>query len=168
MSAGASGTGPAELAGRLRLAISRLNRQLRNQQIRGLTPSQLSALYTVEQHGPLRLSDLACHERVRRATLTRCAASLEDLGLLERRADPDDGRAALMALSPVGRRLVDDLRRERTTLLTRRLEALDAAQRRTLAAALPVLEALTADEPYPTTPPGQPCRVTAAAQREWS
>lgn len=147
MSANPPDPGAAELASRLRLSIGRLMRQLRHQNVGGLTASQLSALYTVEKHEPIRLSDLACYERVSPPTLTRCVASLEELGLLERRPDPDDGRAALITLSPSGRKLTADLRRERTTILTGRIEGLDAAQRRALAAALPALEALTADEP---------------------
>lgn len=147
MSATPPDPGTAELASRLRLSIGRLMRQLRHQQIGGLTASQLSALYTVEKHEPIRLSDLACHERISPPTLTRCVASLEELGLLERRSDPDDHRAALITLSPRGRELAEELRRERTTILTERIEGLDAAARRALAAALPALEALTADQP---------------------
>lgn len=150
--------GAAELASRLRLSIGRLTRQLRHQNVGGLTASQLSALYTVEKHEPIRLTDLACHERISPPTLTRCVASLEDLGLLERRPDPDDRRAALITLSPKGRGLAADLRRERTTMLTSRIGGLDAAQRRALAAALPALEALITDEPPPPHP------VTGARQ----
>ena len=132
----------AELAGRLRLAVGRLGRQLRYQQIGGLTPSQLSALSTVEKHGPLRLSGLACHENVSVATMSRCIAALESQELLQRRADPDDRRSALLVLTPSGSQLLDGVRREHTTLLAHRIGALTPEQQRILTTALPVLEIL--------------------------
>ncbi len=137
------------LAGRLRMVISRLGRQLRQQQVGGLTPSQLSALSTIDQHGPIRLGDLACRERVSPPTLTRCVATLEELDLVQRQPDPDDRRSVLMVASTAGRQLLEDLRRERTALLTCRIEALDSESRRALAAAMPVLEALVADDADP-------------------
>jgi DNA-binding MarR family transcriptional regulator len=134
------------LAGRLRLVISRLGRQLRQQQVGGLTPSQLSALSTVDQHGPIRLGDLACRERVSPPTLTRCVATLETLELVERQPDPDDRRSVLMGISAKGRRFLEDLRRERTAILTCRIEGLDSTSRQALVDALPVLEQLVADD----------------------
>jgi DNA-binding MarR family transcriptional regulator len=134
------------LAGRLRLVISRLGRQLRQQQVGGLTPSQLSALSSVDQHGPIRLGDLACRERVSPPTLTRCVGSLETLELVERQPDPDDRRSVLMVISTKGRRLLNDLRRERTAILTCRIEGLDGQARQALVDALPVLEQLVADD----------------------
>jgi hypothetical protein len=48
-----------ELAARLRLVVGRLNRRIRIDGRESIPPLQLSALVTVEQHGPLRLSELA-------------------------------------------------------------------------------------------------------------
>jgi len=44
---------------RLRVALARLSRRLRRHELAGLTPTQLAALATVEQSGPMRLGDLA-------------------------------------------------------------------------------------------------------------
>ena len=41
---------------RLRVALARLSRRLRRHELAGLTPTQLAALSTVEQAGPLRLA----------------------------------------------------------------------------------------------------------------
>ena len=50
-----------ELATRLRLAVGRLSRRVRIDGGESVPPLQLSALVTVEGHGPLRLSELdAC------------------------------------------------------------------------------------------------------------
>ena len=55
---------------RLRVALARLSRRLRRHEMVGLTPTQLAALVTVEQSGPLRLGDLAAAEGIAPSTLT--------------------------------------------------------------------------------------------------
>ena len=73
---------------RLRVALARLSRRLRRHALAGLTPTQLAALSTVEQSGPLRLGDLAAAEGIAPSTLTRMVAVLEDLDYVRRDADP--------------------------------------------------------------------------------
>src|SRR3954464_5964760 len=77
-----------DLAGNLRLVIGRLGRRLRQHAIGGLSPSQISALVSVEGNGPMALGSLARIEGVAPPTITRVATRLEELGLLSRRADP--------------------------------------------------------------------------------
>src|SRR3954468_11089477 len=90
----------AEVAGRLRTASARLNRWLRQQQpIGDLTLSQWSALVTVEEHGPLRLGELAEREHVSAPTATRLAASLEAVGYVARSTDAADRRSSFLALT---------------------------------------------------------------------
>ena len=43
------------------------------------------------------------------AAVTKRVAKLEELGLVERVADPRDGRGALIGLTPAGRKLIDRL-----------------------------------------------------------
>jgi hypothetical protein len=52
-------------------------------------------------------------------------------------------------LSPEGVRRLAEVRSHRTALVARRLRRLDAAQRASLAAAMPALEALLVDEDEP-------------------
>src|ERR1700733_8912363 len=54
---------------RLRVALARLSRRLRRHSLAGLTPTQLAALSTVEQSGPLRLGDPAAAEGIAPETL---------------------------------------------------------------------------------------------------
>jgi DNA-binding MarR family transcriptional regulator len=127
---------------RLRVALARLSRRLRRHALAGLTPTQLAALSTVEQSGPLRLGDLAAAEGIAPSTLTRMVAVLEELGYVRRDADPKDARASTLAITPQGHETLERLREEGTALLTQWLALLTADQRAALAVALPALEAL--------------------------
>jgi DNA-binding MarR family transcriptional regulator len=69
--------GQTELAARLRLVVGRLNRRIRIDGHESIPPLQLSALVTVEEHGPLRLSELARREAVTAPTMSRVLASLD-------------------------------------------------------------------------------------------
>src|SRR3984957_5465273 len=89
----------AETAARLRIAVARLARQLRQHSPGGLTPSQWSALVSVEENASLRIGDLADREGVSAPTATRLVASLEEQGLLSRTTDPADRRTAYVALT---------------------------------------------------------------------
>jgi DNA-binding MarR family transcriptional regulator len=132
---------------RLRVALARLARRLRRHEMAGLTPTQLAALATVEQAGPLRLGDLAAAEGIAPSTLTRLVAALEDLGYVRRDADPKDARASTLAITAEGHKTLERLRAENSALLTQRVMLLTPQQRTALADALPALEALADPDP---------------------
>ena len=133
----------AEAAARLRTAIARLNRRLRQQTVGELTLSQWSALVAIESAGRMRIGDLAAYEHVSAPTATRLVASLEMEGLLRREVDDGDRRSALVSLAEPGRQALVELRRKRTEALAARLAALSAADLDRLTEALPVLEQLS-------------------------
>src|ERR1700712_300797 len=143
-SAGAPGLDDPMLPARLRLAIGRLNRRIRVDSAAVLPPLQTSVLVTLEEHEPLRLSELARREAVTPPTMSRVLAALDDAGLLVRTPDPQDARSALVELSPAGRAMIEQLRTERTAILAERLARLAPEHREALAAAVPALEALVA------------------------
>jgi DNA-binding MarR family transcriptional regulator len=132
---------------RLRVALARLARRLRRHETVGLTPTQLAALVTVEQSGPLRLGDLAAAEGIAPSTLTRLVAVLEELGYVRRDADPKDARASTLAITAEGHTTMERLRAENSALLTQRVMLLTPQQRAALAEALPALEALADPDP---------------------
>jgi len=136
----------AELAARLRLAVGRLNRRIRIDGHEATPPLQLSALVTVEQHGPLRLSELARREAVTAPTMSRVLAALDEQGLVIRTPDPNDARGVRIVLSELGGRRLNEVRSTRTALVARRLKRLTGDQRRVLADALPALEALLVED----------------------
>src|SRR5436305_671682 len=91
-----------ETASRLRLAITRTARRMRQEADTELSPSATAALATIERHGPLTPSELAELERVKRPTATRILRGLDEEGLTVRTPDPEDGRSALVAVTSEG------------------------------------------------------------------
>jgi DNA-binding MarR family transcriptional regulator len=66
--------------------------------------------------GPARASDLAVLAGLDLSTVSRQIASLEHVGLVERRPDPLDGRASLLLLSARGRSVSAKLSKARRTV----------------------------------------------------
>jgi DNA-binding MarR family transcriptional regulator len=139
-------TSQADLAVRLRLAIARTARRLRQEAGAELSPSQTAALATVDRHGPLTPSELAVREQIQRPTVTRIIARLEERGLVQRTRDPQDGRSSLVALTPAGRELLVRGRTRKDAYLSRRLRELDGDDRATLERAAAILERLLEEE----------------------
>ena len=133
-------------AARLRFILIRLTRALRRESRSKLSASQVSALANLEESGPIRISTLATIESMDPSVAPRIVASLEGLGLVERSVDPEDKRACLVDLSEVGRRELLELWSERTHELSVRLDRLSDAERRTIEAAIPVLEKITRED----------------------
>ena len=133
---------PEELAPRLRWAITRMARRLRQEAGTDLGPSQVAALATIERHGPLSPSDLAQLERIKRPTATRILRHLEEAGLVVRIRDPEDGRGAILSITAVGRTHLRRLRARKTAYLATRLDSLEAEDRRTLERAAELLEGM--------------------------
>src|SRR5262245_11820400 len=131
-----------ELAPRLRWAITRMARRLRQESGIDLGPSQVAALATIDRHGPLSPSELADAERIKRPTATRILRHLEEAGLVERVKDPGDGRASILSVTADGRTLLRRLRARKTAYLATRLDKLDAEDRRTLERAAELLEGM--------------------------
>jgi DNA-binding MarR family transcriptional regulator len=136
-----------DLAGRLRFAVVRLARRLRQEAGDELSPTMAAALATVERAGPLTPSELAEIERVQRPTATRVVARLVDDGLVTKATDPTDGRVSLLSASPEGSRLLKRLRKRKNAYLARRLRELDPEELRTLERAAEILEGLLEREP---------------------
>jgi DNA-binding MarR family transcriptional regulator len=136
-----------ELAARLRLAITRTARRLRQESGTDLGPSQVAALATIERQGPVAPSGLAELERIKRPTATRILARLAEAGLVERIPDPTDGRSAIVSVTPDGRALLRRLRQRKTAYLAKRLRELPDRDVQALARAAEVLEGILEERP---------------------
>jgi DNA-binding MarR family transcriptional regulator len=134
-----------ELAARLRDALARTGRRLRQEARTGLSPSLLMALASIEREGPLTPSELALRERIQRPTVTRILARLEEGGLVSRAPDPADRRSSLVTATPAGRALLAESRTRKDAFLSARLDELSPEDRATLAQAAVLLERMLAE-----------------------
>ncbi|MEU3244729.1 MULTISPECIES: MarR family winged helix-turn-helix transcriptional regulator [unclassified Streptomyces] len=131
----------------VRTVISRLRRRILNAaEAEDITLGQASVLTRLAGERGVTASELAAAEGVRHQSMTTTVASLAVLGLVERRPDPDDRRRLLIALTEEGYRRVDEGRQVRQEWLAGRLqERCTEEERRTVMAAMTVLERLTHD-----------------------
>jgi DNA-binding MarR family transcriptional regulator len=146
----AKDTSLTDSAAKLRMAIVRTSRRLRQEaasETAGLTPTSVAALATIDRHGPLTPSEVARIERVKRPTVTRTLACLEREGLIERTPDPVDGRSALVAVNAAGRERLRRLRGRKNAYLARRMRDLPAADVETLERAAEILDRMREGEP---------------------
>lgn len=150
-----SGTVHPETVERLRLAVARLARLLRQQDDSGLGPTVTAALATIRQHGPLTLGELAGIERVAPPTITKIVDKMERAGLVQRQPHPADRRVSLVAVTALGEEQLEQFRSRRSAWLSARLDGLDADDLAILTDATEVLERLV-DQPEPNAPGGPP------------
>jgi DNA-binding MarR family transcriptional regulator len=94
-----------------------------------LSPSLARALSVLARHGAVRLSALADHLRIAPRTATEVVDDLQRLGLVERRPDPADRRAVLVALTAAGDRTSRDIQSARQAEGARFFAALDPTDR---------------------------------------
>jgi DNA-binding MarR family transcriptional regulator len=89
-------------------------------------------LVTLVKHGPRRLSVLAEEVHSDASTVSRQVAQLVQLGLVERRPDPTDGRASTLAATEAGERNVECKRRARNKAYAEMLADWTESDRRRL------------------------------------
>ena len=133
-----------QVAAALLLSIGLLRRQLRQAPVTGeLTLPESAALTRLDRSGPATSSALAKLEQISPQSMGATLGALEARGLIERRADPQDGRRAVMSVTEAGRQVLHSKRSARAQQLARALSAgFTPAELRELLAAVPLLERL--------------------------
>jgi DNA-binding MarR family transcriptional regulator len=128
------------LADALVMAAIRLTRTLRAlNRHSSLSGPQISLLSVVVYAGQIAARDLARHEEVTPATISRLIASLENEQLIVRRRDATDTRVQWITATARGRQLVRDGHRRRLAPLVDAIHRLPPSQRETLRAATEVV-----------------------------
>ena len=92
-----------------------ISHQLSRQVHPDMEPAAYGLLSVIRKQGPIRLTDLASCIGVGKPSVSRQIAFLEGLGLVSKEADPLDGRAQSIRLTPEGEERmhqVQDARRE--------------------------------------------------------
>jgi DNA-binding MarR family transcriptional regulator len=133
-----------EIAGALQVVTGLLRRRMRQTLVDGeLTLPERSALAWLDREGPTTAAVLARREQISAQSMGATLNALESRGLLQRRADSDDGRKAILSLTKAGTAKLRDHRNARTEQLARALAGefsqLELEQLRT---ASPLLERL--------------------------
>lgn len=140
MSTGALST---EEALRLVVAMHRLLRGLRR--AAGVaTPhaTQLVVLALLTEHGPLRVGELAARIPCPQPTATLTVSALRAAGLVTRETDPDDGRAARVAITAEGRQTLESVARDEARELADLISSVDDDGLAALRTAVPLLGSL--------------------------
>jgi DNA-binding MarR family transcriptional regulator len=129
---------------RLAMAVSRLRSRIRieaGMRSTGIPISQLAVLGRIIDEGPTTAAALAAGEHVTQQAIAQSLATLKERGLVEKQADPGDGRKSLVTATAAGRALRDGITASRDEWLT---QAIDAAvrpeERPLLAEAIGLLE----------------------------
>ena len=131
----------ASLAATVRNAVNLFSRRLRaTRPVGELTPSQFSALGSLDLAGAMTPSELAEAERVRPPTITKIVAKLEADGLVQRTPHPTDRRQVILAPTERGREALRQARQAREAWLAKRLAELTPEERATLLEAAAILE----------------------------
>jgi len=133
-----------EVAAALRVSIGLLLRRMRQSRPAGeLSLPEGSALTRLDRGGPATASELARLEQISPQSMGATLAALEARGLIGRRADPADGRRAVLSLTEAGQQVLKNRRNARTEQLAHALSAcFNPAELRLLKAAAPLLERL--------------------------
>ncbi len=113
-----------ELAARLELAFRLLGKRIYLPSLRhlggtgtSLDKASMPLLMSLEEHDDVRPSDLATAVELDLSTVSRQLHQLQQLGLVTRRPDGDDGRACRISLTTQGRESLSLVRGRRATML---------------------------------------------------
>jgi DNA-binding MarR family transcriptional regulator len=107
-----------------------------SQSTTGLSTAQLFVLRTVEGSGGLSINDLAARTFTHQSSVSVVVSRLEARRLVLRRVDRAAARRRLIALTPVGRRVLQGAPRAAPELLVDAVVAMPASSRRATARAL--------------------------------
>ena len=127
----------------LRSVLAALYRRIRQTKELGeLTGPESSALSRLAHQGPMTAAELAKLEQISPQSIAATLQGLLAKRLVERRADPADGRRLILSTTAAGRDTVEHRRAARAEQLSQALGALDPDERERLLAALPALARL--------------------------
>lgn len=124
--------------------IARLRRALRRaiarrMDIEALPDAQVELVQVVDAAPGIRVNDAATQMGVAGNTVSTLISRLVATGILERTADPSDGRGGCLNLTAAGQARVTGWRTHRTAIIEEALAKLDLADGAAIEAALPAL-----------------------------
>ena len=98
-----------------------LSHQLSRQVHPDMEPAAYGLLSIIRKDGPIRLTDLASCIGVGKPSVSRQIAFLESIGMVYKEADPQDGRAQSIRLTPKGEEKMHQVQDARRQVFRERL-----------------------------------------------
>ncbi|MFH5880627.1 MarR family winged helix-turn-helix transcriptional regulator [Arthrobacter sp. NA-172] len=98
-----------------------LSHQLSRQVHPDMEPAAYGLLSIIRKEGPIRLTDLASCIGVGKPSVSRQIAFLESIGMVYKEADPQDGRAQSIRLTPKGEEKMHQVQDARRQVFRERL-----------------------------------------------
>jgi DNA-binding MarR family transcriptional regulator len=127
------------------LAIGLLLRRIRSaapSELSELSWTQKSVIKRLERDGPATTSELARAEGVKPQSMGTAVATLEEMGLVERKAHPTDGRQINIVLTTKGKIIRKDTQAAKHTWFAQAVEQLDKRDQATLFKASRIIKQL--------------------------
>lgn len=138
-----------------------ITNQLSRQVHPDMEPAAYGLLTVIRREGPIRLTDLAMRIGVGKPSVSRQIAFLESIGLVSKEADPLDGRAQSIRLTPKGEEKMHQVQDARRQVFRERLGEWPVQDLEELARYMAKLNATYERDGFPKDAPG-----TAAAGQE--
>jgi DNA-binding MarR family transcriptional regulator len=134
-----------DAATELALALGLLMRRLRSaapSESHELSWTQKAVMVRLDTDGPATTAELARAEGVKPQSMGATVAALEEMGIVERRPHPTDGRQINIALTAKGATLRKDASIAKRTRLADAISKLDATEQKSLPAATALIKRL--------------------------
>jgi DNA-binding MarR family transcriptional regulator len=113
----------------------------------GLSWTESSVLARLDRKGPATTADLARAEAMKPQSMGTTISALEELGLVERKPHPTDGRQVNIALTAKGLDVRNSTRDAKRSWLAHTIAELDEEERETLFAASEIIKRLVESHP---------------------
>jgi DNA-binding MarR family transcriptional regulator len=107
-----------------------------------LSWTQTSVMARLDREGPATTADLARAETMKPQSMRTTVAALEEMGLVERKPHPTDGRQVYIRLTAKGAAVRKSLKDAKRTWLSHAIVELDEQERETLFAAGKIMKRL--------------------------
>ncbi|WP_426998844.1 MarR family winged helix-turn-helix transcriptional regulator [Pseudarthrobacter sp. N5] len=127
-----------------------VSHQLSRQVHPDMEPAAYGLLSVIRKEGPIRLTELASCIGVGKPSVSRQIAFLERIGLVFKEADPLDGRAQSIRLTPMGEEKMHQVQDARRQVFRERLAEWPMADIQTLAESIAKLNATYERDGFPT------------------
>ncbi|WP_427008221.1 MarR family winged helix-turn-helix transcriptional regulator [Pseudarthrobacter sp. H2] len=126
-----------------------ISHQLSRQVHPDMEPAAYGLLSVIRRQGPIRLTELASSIGVGKPSVSRQIAFLESLGLVSKEADPLDGRAQSIRLTPRGEEKMHQVQDARREVFRERLAEWPPEELQTLATYMAKLNAIYERDGFP-------------------